>query len=86
MSKKNLCRRRRIHDNNWDISQLDLINGPVRFRPYAILFGGIFSDLSKVSDQRKTTGAFETRYSGGSSNKFVDDNIDYWDNEGGCGQ
>lgn len=86
MSKKNFCRRRRIHDNNWNISQLNLINGSMRSRPYAILFSGIFSDLRKVSDQRKTTGALKTRYSSGGSNEFVDYNIENRDDEGGCSQ
>lgn len=31
--KQNLCGRRRVHDDDWNVAKLDLVDGTIRFRP-----------------------------------------------------
>lgn len=59
MPKEDFCGCSRINHYDGDISELNLIDGPVCLRPDTILFCCILPDLGEVTDQRQATRALK---------------------------
>jgi hypothetical protein len=75
LSKQYLGGSSRIDNDHWNVSQLDLIDTAICFRPLAILLSSILSNLPQVTDQKETAWATKTRDSSRFPNKLVHDDI-----------
>lgn len=86
LPKQHLRRRRRVHNDDGDIAKLDLIDSPVFFGPHAILLSGVRADMPQVTDQGPARWALHALDAGRRAHKFIEDDVEDWGDDGGCGE